>query len=169
MSQLQIMDRGAMARSGTCMDHGPLETAGKCPSHNNLEVDVSVSSAPSRFDQDGLRVALDALPVAGADLLDFGLITMDRQGVILGYNAFESRRAGLRAERVLGRHFFEDVGVCTNNYLVAQRFHDARDLRLELDEQVDYVFTFRMSPTPVRLRLLAGPDTQQQYLAVRPR
>jgi len=44
-----------------------------------------------------------------------------------------------------------DVGPCTNNYLVAQRFLDCD----ELDEQLDYVFTFRMAPTPVRLRMLA--------------
>jgi hypothetical protein len=36
-----------------------------------------------------------------------------------------------------------------------------------LAEQLDYVFTFRMAPTPVRLRLLARAGSLRQYLAVR--
>jgi hypothetical protein len=36
-----------------------------------------------------------------------------------------------------GRWSF-DVGPCTNNYLIAQRFLDSA----ELDEQLDYAFTY---------------------------
>jgi hypothetical protein len=64
---------------------------------------------------------------------------------------------------VTGRNFFADIGPCTNNFLVAQRYADSD----ELDEQLDYVFTFRMAPTPVRLRLLARAGSLRQYLAVR--
>jgi photoactive yellow protein len=88
---------------------------------------------------------------------------MNRSGEVTGYNAFESARSGLRVERVMGRNFFVEVGPCTNNYLIAQRFADCE----ELDEQLDYVFTFRMAPTPVRLRLLARAGSLRQYLAVR--
>ena len=73
--------------------------------------------------------------------------------------------SGLTPARVIGRNFFTDVGPCTNNYLVAQRYADSDDL----DEQLDYVFTFRMAPTPVRLRLLARKGSERQYLAVLPR
>jgi photoactive yellow protein len=66
-------------------------------------------------------------------------------------------------DEVVGRNFFVEVGPCTNNYLIAQRFHDSE----ELDEQLDYVFTYRMSPTPVRLRLMARRGSSRQYLAVR--
>jgi photoactive yellow protein len=90
---------------------------------------------------------------------------MDRSGDVIGYNALESRRAGIPAERVMGRNFFLDVGPCTNNYLVAQRYQDSE----ELDEQLDYVFTFRMAPAPVRLRLMARAGSTRQYLAVRSR
>jgi hypothetical protein len=47
---------------------------------------------------------------------------------------------------------------------------DAPDLlaRLEpdLDDTIDYVFTFRMAPTPVRLRMLARAGAGHQYLVV---
>lgn len=35
-----------------------------------------------------------------------------------------------------------------------------------IDEQLDYVFTYRMEPTKVRLRLLAAPASDHQYLLV---
>jgi photoactive yellow protein len=120
---------------------------------------------PPAFDEPALLGHLESMPIARLDDLDFGLIVMDRAGDVIGYNTFESQRAGIRRERVMGRNFFVDVGPCTNNYLVAERFHEES----ELDEQLDYVFTFRMSPTPVRLRLLAATDSPRQYLAVRNR
>jgi photoactive yellow protein len=124
------------------------------------------ASAPGtllEFGQPGLADALEAIPLAGIDELGFGLIVMNRSGEVIGYNAFESKRSGLLPGRVMGRNFFAEVGPCTNNYLVAQRFADDD----ELDEQLDYVFTFRMAPTPVRLRLLARAGSPRQYLAVR--
>jgi photoactive yellow protein len=123
----------------------------------------SAASRPWAFDEPGLLDALEEIPLDGIDEIGFGLIVMNRSGEVTGYNAFESKRSGLRVERVLGRNFFADVGPCTNNYLVAQRFSDCA----ELDEQLDYVFTFRMAPTPVRLRLLARAGSPRQYLAVR--
>ena len=108
---------------------------------------------------------LEAVTLQLIEGLDFGLIVMDRSGEVIAYNAVESRRSGLDRHRVLGRNFFVDVGPCTNNYLVAERFHESEDL----DEELDYVFTFRMAPTPVRLRLMARSGSGRQYLAVRGR
>jgi hypothetical protein len=49
-----------------------------------------------------------------------------------------------------------------NNYLVAQRFDDEP----LIDLQMDYTFTFRVRPTPVRLRLLKRPDQPTRYVVV---
>lgn len=105
---------------------------------------------------------LESALSSAVDKLPFGVITMDRSGDVVGYNQFESKRAGIEANRVLGRNFFESVGPCTNNYLIAQRFHD----EAELDETIDFVFTLRMAPTPVRLRMLARSDSKRQFLVV---
>lgn len=117
------------------------------------------------FHAPGLRALLDELAPDELDELAFGLIVMDRHDIVVHYNTFESARAGISPDRVLGRNFFVDVGPCTNNYLVAERYHEEPDL----DEELDYVFTFRMRPTPVRLRLLAGARSPRRYLAVLPR
>lgn len=114
------------------------------------------------FDAVDLPTVLEATQLEGFDELSFGLIVMDRSGIVVWYNAFESARAGLSRDQVLGRHFFESVGPCMNNYLVAQRFLDEPSL----DDFLDYVFTFRMVPTPVRLRLMAQPQSDRQYVAV---
>lgn len=121
------------------------------------------------FADGDLLTVLESNAVASFDDLDFGVVTMDRTGVAIGYNADESRRSGLSRERVLGRNFFIEVGPCTNNYLVAERYREAAELDAELDDELDYVFTFRVRPTPVRLRLLAAPGSPRQYLVVRSR
>lgn len=97
------------------------------------------------------------------DALPFGVIKLSREGAVLAYNRFESEAAGLRPDRVMSRHFFTEVGGCMNNHLVAERF--AREDRI--DDQVDYLFTLRMRPTPVRLRLLKSPEAAAMYLVVR--
>ncbi len=124
---------------------------------------------PPAFDAPGLARRLDAAPLDAFDALDFGLITVDGDDAVVGYNAFESRRAGFSPERFLGRDLFLTVAPCTNNYLVAERYWHCRRAGEDLDEQLDYVFTFRMRATPVRLRLLATAGAGRSYLAVRPR
>jgi photoactive yellow protein len=121
------------------------------------------AGAPPSFTDEHLLDLLDATALPRIDELDFGLIAMDRGGEVVGYNAFEAQRAGIARERVIGRNFFVDIGPCTNNYMVAERYHSGE----ELDEEMDYVFTLRMAPTPVTLRLLARRGSARQYLAVR--
>lgn len=124
---------------------------------------AEVPAASWRFDDPDLLTQLEAAPPGAIDAAGFGLIVMDRTGTVAEYSAAESRLSGLPPERVIGRSFFVDVAPCMNNYLVAERYTDGGDL----DEQLDYVFTFRMAPTPVRLRLLARQGSSRQYLAVR--
>ncbi|HEY0718019.1 MAG TPA: PAS domain-containing protein [Streptosporangiaceae bacterium] len=123
----------------------------------------SLDLAAWRFGDPGLLDALESVAPDGFDDLGFGLIVMDRDGRVTGYNRAESELAGLPVQEVTGRNFFVEIGPCTNNHLIAQRYRDAE----ALDEQLDYVFTYRMAPTPVRLRLLARPGSPRQYLAVR--
>ena len=119
-----------------------------------------------QFADPGLLDVLEAVPLDGIDAFGFGLIVMDRDGDVLGYNQAESRLSGLPVPDVTGRNFFVEIGPCTNNYLVAQHYQDQASEQGELDQQLDYVFTYRMAPTPVRLRLLAQKGSSRQYLAV---
>lgn len=116
-----------------------------------------------QFDDDDILSKLERASATDKDSADFGIIELDVEGKVTGYNPFESRLSGLSPERVLGHHFFTAVAPCTNNFMVAQRFED----EAELDAVIDYVFTLKMKPTKVKLRLLRSARTARRYLLVR--
>ena len=117
-------------------------------------------TAQLEFDDPELLLKLETL--CEYDDVPFGLIVMDRSGEVTAYNRWESERAGLSVEKVVGRNFFTSVGPCTDNRLIAGRFREESDL----DEFLDFTFSFRMVVAPVRLRLLAKRGSTHQYLAV---
>lgn len=114
------------------------------------------------FEDADLIARLEPMSTDDYDELAFGVIGFDEHERVTVYNAFESGVSGLDPERVLGRDLFTEVAPCTNNALVAERFREGTDL----DERLDYVFTFRMRPTPVRLRLLARSGAPLRYMLV---
>ncbi len=124
------------------------------------------SPLPS-FDQPELATALQPMVEGQLDQLDFGVIGFDADGVVRTYNTFESKAAGLSPERVVGQPLFTVVAPCMNNFMVAQRFDDARANGEALDATIDYVLTLRMRPIKVKLRLLAAPGAGLQYVLVR--
>lgn len=96
------------------------------------------------------------------DDLPFGIIGFGPDYHVCAYNTFESTNAGLSRERVIGKHLFEEVAPCMNNFMVAQRFAD----EAELDTIIPYVLTLRMRPTRVRLRLIKSTRGEKRYLLV---
>jgi photoactive yellow protein len=114
------------------------------------------------FTQPGLLEGLEAADAAALDALPFGLIGMAPDGTVTSYNAAESRLSGLTPANVIGRHFFSAVAPCTNNFMVANRF----ETEATIDDIIDYVFTLRMQPTKVRLRLLKRTGRSSMFLAV---
>lgn len=118
------------------------------------------------FDQPDLTALLVTMDDATLDTLGFGVIGFDIEDRVRRYNAFESKAAGLGIERVLNQNLFTVVAPCMNNFLVAQRFADARDTGMALDDTINYVLTLRMRPTKVKLRLLADPMADLCYVLV---
>ncbi len=110
----------------------------------------------------GLHAALDRMNDGDLDQLGFGVVRMTRAGQVCAYNTVESKLAGLSKERVLGKHFFTEVAPCTNNYLVSGRFDEPG----QIDVIIPYVFTLRMRPTSVELRLLKSDTSASQYILV---
>lgn len=118
------------------------------------------------FDQPDLTTLLVTMDDATLDTLGFGVIGFDIEDRVRRYNAFESKAAGLGIDRVLNQNLFTVVAPCMNNFLVAQRFADARDTGMPLDDTINYVLTLRMRPTKVKLRLLADPMADLCYVLV---
>jgi photoactive yellow protein len=118
------------------------------------------------FSDAALLAELDRHSNEDLDALDFGVIGIDEAGVVRRYNSFESKAAGLSPQRVLGQPLFTVVAPCMNNFMVAQRFEDARTSATTLDAEIDYVLTLRMRPVKVKLRLLAAPGGANRYVLV---
>jgi len=125
-------------------------------------------TALPRFSDASLLDWLCTAEPARLDQLPFGVIGfgLDAAAVVQRYNRFERESSGLAVEQVLGLPLFGQVAQCMNNYLVAQRFDDALAGGAPLDETLSYVFTLRMRPTPVVLRLLAAPDRMLRFVVV---
>lgn len=120
-----------------------------------------MSEGQASFETVGLR-ELDGMGKAARDALPFGVIGFEADTIAQVYNATEARMSGLDPATVMGVPFFEAIGQCMNNFMVAQRFEDEP----ELDDIVPYVLTLRMRPTKVRLRLLASADVARRYLLI---
>lgn len=116
------------------------------------------------FDQADLLPRIAAVDEAGLDQLRFGLIGFDGECRVRRYNAVEASFSGLQPSAVLGLLLFSELAQCMNNFMVAQRFEDALAAGEQLDAIIDYVLTWRMRPTRVRLRLLAEPSSALSYV-----
>jgi photoactive yellow protein len=118
------------------------------------------------FSQADICDRIETLDESELDGLTFGVIGFDSDTAVRRYNAFESKLAGLDPQRVLGSGLFTVVAPCMNNFLVAQRFEDAAASATPLDATIDYVFTLRMRPAKVSLRLLVSPTLALRYVLV---
>jgi len=127
---------------------------------NNAKPDAATAS--SGFTAPDLFGLLDAATSETLDDLPFGVVALAPDFTVEQYNRAESKLSGLTPRRVIGRNFFTSVAPCTNNFMVAHRF----TAEPELDAVIDYVFTFRLAPLKVRLRLLKRPGVPRMYLAV---
>lgn len=121
-----------------------------------------VYPGPMDFDDGDLFDQLIASSDAQLQDTRFGVVAMDADNRVVMYNRTESTLSGLSPERVVGRHFFSEVAPCTNNFMVGHRFENEE----ELDATIDYLFTLRMKPTQVRLRMLARRDLPRRFLIV---
>jgi photoactive yellow protein len=130
-----------MAGSGAAMAEGPM-------THSSF---ASITIAE-----------LEGGDAAALNALSFGVVGLDATGHTQAYNLCESRLAGLSQQSVLKQAYFLTTGICMNNFLVAQRFDDEP----VLDVTLDYVLTFRMRPTPVKLRLLQHPGSRLHYILI---
>ena len=97
------------------------------------------ATGPSSFAAPGLLHWLAHATPAQIDALPMGVVTMLPDTTVIHYNACEASLSGLTPARVVGRKFFADVAPCANNAMVAERFAAS-----ELDDTIDYVFTFKI-------------------------
>ena len=93
------------------------------------------------------------LTPAELDLLPFGAIHVDREGIIDAYNVAEEQLASRSRNAVLGKMFFNQVAPCTR----VKKFYGAFQegvLRSQLNEVFDFSFQFPHGTREVRIRMI---------------
>ncbi len=116
------------------------------------------------FNQPDLASELEDAHADDLNRAPFGVVEFDTQGTILFYNQYEAELAGISSEHALGKNFFTEIAPCINNFMVATRYESAAAANQNLDETIDYVFTYKLKPTKVTLRMLR--QNRQQWLCV---
>jgi photoactive yellow protein len=100
---------------------------------------------------------IDTLTPEELDRLPFGVIYLDRAGMVLKYNAFESQMSGCAANQVLGRLFFDEVAPCAQVPEFKGMFFEHVNLGT-LNHHFVFEFPFRPLSRTVRIHMLSGPN-----------
>lgn len=107
---------------------------------------------------------LDWLEAQTSEQLDeapFGVVRMNRDGVVVAYCKLESHITGIDPAYAVGKYYFTQIAPCANNMMVAAKY-----ALPQLDEELDYILTYICDPVKVRLRLLKSPQSKYQYFLV---
>jgi two-component system cell cycle sensor histidine kinase/response regulator CckA len=86
------------------------------------------------------------------DLLPYGIIVVDEQGLILYYNRREEQIAGRRREDVVGKNFFREVAPCAQVKEFHGRFEEAMQ-STGIVANFNFTFPFPDSPREVEISL----------------
>ena len=108
---------------------------------------------------DAIAQEIGRLAPADIDMLPFGAIQLDREGVVLAYNSAEEKISGRKRTDVIGRKFFDEVAPCTR----VRRFFGAFQEGVErgaLNEIFDFTFRFPKETREVRIRMIYSAGTQ---------
>ncbi len=88
---------------------------------------------------------------ATLDLLPYGVIVTDQDGVVLYYNKREEQIAGRSRGEVIGRNFFTEIAPCTQVTQFRNRFDDATSSGVT--NTFAFLFPFPGSPREVEISL----------------
>jgi len=136
------------------------EGSGKLISHG-----ICLTCLGDKFDYAIENVAL--LNRRVADLLPYGFIRLDEQGIVLEYNTAESALSGLPRDGVVGRNFFRTVAPCTCVKAFEGRVQEMIAGGKAEREQIQFLFKFPGRITMVNLALTYDPGRHEVILLIR--
>lgn len=121
----------------------------------------------SSFVPGHVLASLGTLTAAQAEKLDFGVVKLDETGKILIYNSYNSVHfTDFAGKNVIGLNYFTEVAPCSNNFMFSGRF--LRGVQIgSLNQVFDYVFTYKIEPTKVKIHLLHDHTSNTNWIFVR--
>lgn len=108
-----------------------------------------------------------SLDHSASSRLPLGFITVDDDGMIVGFNAFETSYSGFREAEVLGRSFFHDVAPCTSVKEFEGRFRRMVQENVAEVARFRYVFRFKGGERLVQVSMTWVPAERRGIIIVR--
>lgn len=133
---------------------------------NSAMATQAANLASQSFCDASLAQSIPSMSAAAIDGLDFGVVKVDDDGAIKLYNKYESDLGGWTQEAVAGKNFFTEVALCTNNAIFRGVFKEGVAAGT-LNHLFPYTFTYKMSPTPVRVHLFRDAASRTNWIFVK--
>jgi photoactive yellow protein len=124
-------------------------------------------SSPSPALSDAILQHIDTMSEEELDALPHGAIQLDSNGVVLRYNAYEERLAGLTKQGVVGKNFFKQVAPCADVQEFYGRFREGVAAGA-LHCKVRYRFAFRQKPRDVTVTLFYSDRDRTVWVFIQP-
>ncbi len=122
------------------------------------------SSNPALRGQFGIHVL--GMSPTELDALPYGVIKLDRKGVVLTFNAHEERASHLPRVEVLGKRFFHDVAPCARVREFHGRFLEGVAQRM-VDQTFGFVFPFPHGDRHVLVTLFYQAADESIWVIIR--
>lgn len=159
-TEMRLRDGGRVA----------VEVSARALEHDNRMVGLVIIARPMAPDRARPNVEyLLRLTPEQADALPYGLIVLDRSGVVIGYNATESRFSRIEKRRVVGRNFFAEIAPCTGVQDFAGLYQQMVETGAPANAQFDYVFRFRHGDRAVSITMAYVRQLEQGIVLVDPK
>jgi photoactive yellow protein len=129
-----------------------MRETGKAMAKNSFVPEADLARLPHMT-----REEIDALP--------YGVIKIEDSGVIQLYNRTQSDFAGYKPREVEGKNFFTELAVCTNNDIFLGTFKKGVTQN-DLNVLFNYSFTYKISPTNVRVHMYRDPASRQNFMMI---
>jgi photoactive yellow protein len=118
------------------------------------------------FGDPSLASRLDEMRQAELDQLPFGVLKLDSEGRIVGYNQIEGEIAEVDFARQINHNFFTEIAPCMDNPFFRGRFEDgikAGGLALDFEFETD------MDPRAehIRVRMLTASTPNQYWVVIK--
>lgn len=107
------------------------------------------------YDSVDLAEVLPRIPRKGRDRMQFGIIELDYQGVVVAYNMGEAKMSGRNARDMIGKNFFSDIAPCTQTPDFYGRFKAGVE-KGSMSARFDFLFAYEMEPTAVRVTMMTS-------------
>jgi photoactive yellow protein len=111
---------------------------------------------------------LSHIPPECFNLLPYGVVLINADGHVTGYNEKEAAISGLDPKRVLGKNFFNDIAPCTRVKQFAGELERMRYERVNAKTEIRFLFKFDRGTVMVQIVMVYLAISDSAVVMVKP-